>query len=238
MIASPGSIVVLLAFGALVVGAIWLVRRDAARRHHEEQARWFEARARGWHYQAAEPGGAFTLRGESQGIHWEFVHAAGDSDSNARTRWSTAAVTTRGPAFQLLGRKTYEILKGGLGRALVKLARWADKTGGGALAIAEHGFVGQAQDIPAGSAAFRRTFALIGPNPDFARVIDAETEALLTSWPRSAGRHFRPELHLSAHLDGQGLRVEVAAPLTDFAAIDQVVRLGLALTRRARQVRR
>ena len=238
MFASPASILVLLAFGALVVGAIWLVRRDAARRHHEEHARWFEARARGWHYQAAEPAGGFTLRGENQGIQWEFAHIANDSDSPSRIRWSTRAITTRGPAFQLLGRKTYEILKGGVGRALLKLARWADKTGGGALALAEHEFVSQAQDIPAGSAAFRRTFALIGPNPDFARLIDAETEPLLTSWPRSVGRHFRPELHLSAHLDGQGLRVELAAPLTDFAAIAQVVRLGLALTRRARQVRR
>lgn len=232
------SILVLLTFGALVVGGIWLVRRDAERRHHAEQARWFEARARGWHYQNGGAAGGFTLRGESQGIHWEFAQVAGEGDSPARWRWSTAALTARGPAFQLLGRKTYEILRGNVGRAILKLTRWAARNGGGAVAVAEYEFAAQAQEIAAGSAAFRRRFALIGPDPDYARLIDAETEALLTQWPRSLGRRFRPELHLSAHLDGQGLRVELAAPAADFAAVEQVVRLGLAFAARARPLKR
>jgi hypothetical protein len=234
------SILVLLAFGALAVGVIWLVRRDAERRHHAEQARWFEARARGWQYQAPKSAdGGFTLRGETHGVHWEFTHIAGDgSDTAARSRWSTTAVTAREPAFQLLGRKTYEILKGGVGRALAKLARWADRGEGGALALAELSFVAQGQDIPAGSATFRKTFALVGANPDFGRVIDAETESLLTSWPRSTGRHFRPELHLSAQLDGRGLLLALAVPITEIGAIEHAVRLGVAITQRVRQIKR
>lgn len=234
------TILVLLAFGALAVGALWLVRRDAERRHHAEQARWFEARARGWHYQAPQGAdGGFTVRGETQGVHWEFVHVvAGESDSAPRSRWSTTAVTARGPAFQLLGRRTYDLLRSGFGRALVKLARWTDRNGGAALAFAGQDFVSQAQDIPVGSPAFSCAFALIGPNPDFGRLIDAETETLLSSWPRSTGRYFSPELHLTAQLDGQGLRLELAAPVNDIAAIEHAVRLGVALVRRARQVKR
>lgn len=234
------TILVLLAFGALALLAVWLARREADRRHHAEQARWFEARARGWHYQASPGDGrGFTIRGETRGVHWEFVHDAGSEDSaRPAGRWNTTAVTARGPVFQLLGRKAYDLLRGGFGRALVRLARWGERNGGGALALADHEFITQAQDIPAGSAAFRRAYALIGSNPEFHRLIDAETEALLTRWPRSAGRNFRPELHFTAHLDGQGLRLDLAAPLTDWAAIEHVVNLGVALTQRARRVKR
>ncbi len=229
----------LAAAGGLVLALWWASRHTEARFEQERRSRWLGARSRGWFYQEDVPHpGDFKIRGERDGIEWEFVclgETAGGAGlcPGARAWWSTTAVRAEAPALCIAGRRLYRLRASTSCAAFGRMLGWLGSGDDNPALRVRRDFLAHHAELAAGSPRFSRRFAVVspaaGPSP-----LDDALERLFLEWPPDPDGHFLPERHLEVWMDGTGLRLEASVPVASLPAIEHMVRLGTALAQALR----
>ncbi len=229
----------LAAAGGLVLSLWWASRRSEAQFEQQRRNRWLGARSRGWFYQEDVPhSGDFKIRGECNGIEWEFVclgEAAGAAGlcPGARAWWITTAVRAEAPALCIAGRRLYRQRASASWAVFRSLLKWLRSGDDDPTLKARRDFLARHAELSAGSPRFRRCFAVVspvaGPSP-----LDDALERLFLQWPRASDEHFLPERHLEVWMDNTGLRLEACVPVAALPTIEHMVRLGTALAQALR----
>jgi hypothetical protein len=225
--------ILLAAAVGLVLALWWASRHTDVRFQQERRSRWLGARSRGWFYQEDLPHpGDFKIRGEWDGIEWEFV-CLGETTgatglcTGARAWWSTAAVRAEAPVLCIAGRRLYRQRLSPSCTAFWRMLGRLRSREENPAQQARRDFLARHAELASGSPRFRRRFAVVSPAFGSSS-FDETLERLFLEWPAGEG-HFLPERHLEVWMDGAGLRLEVSVPVASLPVIEHMVRLGAAL---------
>ncbi len=202
------------------------------RREQEEKrkaARAASIRARGWNYDGTIDGNIhYCISGTTEGgLPWRITYDSDQSSSSSSPKliFSAPLKVKDGYAWFIHDRKTWDIMQKTGVRALVGgLAALAGAFSDGAKV--KRDFYLNAQLMPAGSAAFRERYVLVGNDVHWASLLDAEIERRMLEWPEFTQSMSMRDNCFSAELGPDGLSIKLYADAPDLAVIDHMARLG------------
>lgn len=234
-----------IAIAVAIVGffgfAFWWTRFGGGKVERERQERLDRergprVRAQGWRYDDhAEGDIRYRIHGATpRGLAWTIAYDSDHASSSSRPKlvFRVAALGQRPIAWQISDRKSFELVRSGVGRAIHGTV--AVLLAGLSKSLAEQrDFMARARELPAGSRRFRERFVLCGTEPDAVHLIDAEVERMVLDWPDFEPSFTRRDNCFSATLGGGGLEVRIACDGPSFDVIVHLARLGQHLAERA-----